>query len=212
MEEKKETAKPKEKEQKEKEQKEKEQKKVVVPEPRLKVLYKNEIIPALMKKFQFKSVMQVPKLTKIIINMGIGEAARDIKELDQAMEELGLIAGQKPKLTRAKQSISAFKIRKGMPVGCCVTLRGKRMYEFLDHLINIAIPRIRDFRGLPTKSFDGRGNHSFGIKEHLIFVELDYNKIQKVKGMNITTVTTAKNDEECKELLKAFGMPFKRED
>jgi len=206
--------KPKQEKKQEEEQKkeQKKEQKRVAPEPRLKLLYKNEIIPAMMKKFQYKNVMQVPRLLKIVVNMGVGEAARDIKELDHAMEELGLISGQKPKLSRAKKSISAFKVRSGMPVGCFVSLRGKRMYEFLDRLINIAIPRIRDFRGLPTKSFDGRGNHSFGIKEHLIFVELDYNKVPKVRGMNITTASNARNDEECRELLKLFGMPFRREE
>lgn len=187
-------------------------KKEPVPEPRLSKQYKSEFVPQLMKKFQYKNVMQVPKLTKITINMGVGEASRDIKELDLAIEELSLVSGQKPKMTRTSKAISAFKIRQGMPVGCFVTLRGKRMYEFLDHLINIAIPRIRDFRGLPVNSFDGRGNHSFGIKEHLIFVELDYNKVPKARGMNITITTTAKKDEECFELLKLFGMPFVKRD
>lgn len=186
--------------------------KEVIPEARLFNLYKSDVIPGMIKKFQYKNIMQVPKLTKIVLNMGIGEASRDIKELDIAMEELGLISGQKPKLTRSAKAISAFKIRQGMPVGCFVTLRGKKMYEFLDHLINIAIPRIRDFRGLSAKTFDGRGNLSFGIKEHLMFVELDFNKVPKVRGMNVTIVSTAKTDDECKELLRLFGMPFRRED
>jgi len=178
-------------------------------EPRLLTRYKQEIIPAMMKRFDYKNVMQVPRLMKIVVNMGVGEAARDIKELDAAEKELALITGQKPCTTRAKQSISAFKVREGMPVGCFVTLRGKYMYEFLDRLINVAIPRIRDFRGLPTKSFDGRGNHCIGIKEHLIFMELDYSKVSKVRGMDITTVTSARTDEECLELLSLFGMPFR---
>jgi len=178
-------------------------------EPRLKRRYREEIIPAMIKKFGYKNVMQVPRLVKIVLNMGIGEAARDIKLLDAAERELALIAGQKPVPTRAKRAISAFKIRAGMPVGCFVTLRGDRMYEFLDRLINIAIPRIRDFRGLPAKSFDGRGNHSMGIREHLIFMELDYSKVSTVRGMDITTVTTAKTDEEARELLRLFGMPFR---
>jgi large subunit ribosomal protein L5 len=178
-------------------------------EPRLKARYRDEIIPAMMKKFNYTNVMQVPRLEKIILNMGIGEASRDIKLLDAAEREMSLIAGQKPVPTRARRAISAFKIRIGMPVGCFVTLRGRRMYDFLDRLINVAIPRVRDFRGLPTKSFDGRGNHSMGIREHLIFMELDYNKVSTVRGMNITTVTTAKTDEEARELLRLFGMPFR---
>jgi len=176
--------------------------------PRLLVQYRSEIIPALMKRFHYKNIMQVPRLVKVVVNMGVGSAAHDIKELDAAQQELSLITGQKPKLTRAKKSISAFKVRENMPVGCCVTLRGAYMFEFLDRLINVAIPRIRDFRGLPPDDFDGRGNHSLGIKEHLIFMELDYNKVPKVRGMNITTVTTARTDEEARELLKLFGMPF----
>lgn len=177
--------------------------------PRLLERYRREIIPALRKKFGYKNVMQVPRLVKIVVNMGVGEACRDIKELDQAEAELTLITGQKPRMTRAKVSVSAFKVREGMPVGCFVTLRGARMYEFLDRLINVAIPRIRDFRGLPTRSFDGRGNHSMGVREHAIFVELDPNKIPRARGMNITTVTNAKTDAEAKELLALFGMPFR---
>jgi large subunit ribosomal protein L5 len=161
------------------------------------------------KKFGYKNIMQVPRLVKIVVNMGVGEACRDIKELDLAEAELTLITGQKPRMTRAKVSVSAFKVREGMPVGCFVTLRGARMYEFLDRLINVAIPRIRDFRGLPTRSFDGRGNHSMGVREHAIFVELDPNKIPRARGMNITTVTNAKTDAEAKELLTLFGMPFR---
>ncbi|MCX8038544.1 MAG: 50S ribosomal protein L5 [Candidatus Sumerlaeia bacterium] len=180
-----------------------------MPEPRLKIRYREEIIPAMMKRFNYTNRNQVPRLKKVVLNMGIGEAARDIKLLDSAERELTLIAGQKAVLTRARRAISAFKIRAGMPVGCFVTLRGRRMYDFLDRLINIAIPRVRDFRGLPAKSFDGRGSHSMGIREHLIFMELDYNKVSTVRGMNITTVTTAKTDEEARELLRLFGMPFR---
>ena len=176
---------------------------------RLLGLYRKEIIPAMMKKFQYKNVNQVPRITKVVVNMGVGEAAHDIKELDAAQKELALITGQKPKVTRASKSISAFKVRQGNPVGCCVTLRRNYMYEFLDRLINVAVPRIRDFRGLNPNAFDGRGNHSLGIKEHLIFMELDYNKVSKVRGMNINTITTAKTDEEARELLRLFGMPFR---
>jgi len=180
-----------------------------MPTPRLLELYRKELVPAMMKRFNYKNVMQVPRLAKIVVNMGVGDAARDIKELDAAQQELALITGQKPKVTRSTKSISAFKVRKGNPVGCCVTLRGAYMYEFLDRLINVAIPRIRDFRGLPPDDFDGRGTHSMGIKEHLIFMELDYDKVSKTRGMNITTVTNAKTDEEARELLRLFGMPFR---
>lgn len=177
--------------------------------PRLLNKYREVIAPAMMKKFGYKNVMQIPRLKKIVVNMGVGEASKDIKELDAAEKELTIISGQRPATTRARVSVSTFKIRKGMPVGCFVTLRGHRMYDFLDRLISVAIPRIRDFRGLPTRSFDGRGNHSMGIKEHLIFVELEYNQISKNRGMNITTVTTAKSDAEAKELLALFGLPFR---
>lgn len=177
--------------------------------PTLKRKYREEIIPAMIKRFGYKNVMQVPRLEKVVVNMGVGEASRDPKLLEAAMRDLALITGQKPKLARAKKSISAFKIRTGMPVGCFVTLRGNRMYEFLERLIRVSIPRIRDFRGLPTRSFDGRGNHSMGIREHTIFMELDINKVTTVLGMNITTVTTAKNDEEALELLRLFGFPFR---
>jgi large subunit ribosomal protein L5 len=180
-----------------------------MPTPRLLELYRKEVVPAMMKRFNYKNVMQAPRLVKIVVNMGVGDAARDIKELDAAQQELALITGQKPKVTRSTKSISAFKVRKGNPVGCCVTLRGAYMYEFLDRLINVAIPRIRDFRGLPPDDFDGRGTHSMGIKEHLIFMELDYDKVSKTRGMNITTVTNAKTDEEARELLRLFGMPFR---
>jgi large subunit ribosomal protein L5 len=177
--------------------------------PALKRKYREEIVPAMMKRFAYKNIMQVPRLEKVVVNMGVGEASRDPKLLEAAMRDLALITGQKPKLARAKKSISAFKIRTGMPVGCFVTLRGNRMYEFLERLIRISIPRIRDFRGLPTRSFDGRGNHSMGVREHTIFMELDINKVTTVLGMNITTVTTAKTDEEAFELLKLFGFPFR---
>lgn len=177
--------------------------------PTLKRKYREEIIPAMVKRFGYKNVMQVPRLEKVVVNMGVGEASRDPKLLEAAMRDLALITGQKPKLARAKKSISAFKIRTGMPVGCFVTLRGNRMYEFLERLIRISIPRIRDFRGLPTRSFDGRGNHSMGVREHTIFMELDINKVTTILGMNITTVTTAKTDEEALELLRLFGFPFR---
>jgi large subunit ribosomal protein L5 len=154
--------------------------------------------------------MQVPRLEKIILNMGVGEASRNIKELDDAEVEMTLISGQKPKLTRATHSVASFKLRKGMPVGCCVTLRGWRMYDFFDRLVNVTIPRIRDFRGLSLNAFDGRGNYNMGIREQLNFIEIDYNKVVNVKGMNITTVTSARNDAECKELLALFGMPFRK--
>ncbi len=177
--------------------------------PAFQKKYRDEIVPAMMKRFGYKNVNEVPRLEKIVVNMGVGEAARDVKVLDSAEKELATITGQKPKMTRAKKSISAFKLREGMPVGCFVTLRGLRMYEFLERLIKVAIPRIRDFRGFPTRSFDGRGNHSLGVREHLIFMELDFNKVTSVRGMNITTVTTAKTDEEALELLKQFGFPFR---
>lgn len=177
--------------------------------PRLKAKYREEIAPAMMKKFGYTSPMAIPRLVKIVVNMGVGQAAKDIKDLDAAEKELALITGQKPRTTRARISVATFKIRQGMPIGCFVTLRGDRMFEFLDRLIHISLPRIRDFRGLPGKAFDGRGNHSMGIKEHSIFVELDYNTISRNRGMNITTVTTAKTDAEAKELLRLFGMPFR---
>lgn len=177
--------------------------------PRLKAKYREEIAPAMMKKFGYTSPMAIPRLVKMVVNMGVGQAAKDIKDLDAAEKELALITGQKPRTTRARISVATFKIRQGMPIGCFVTLRGDRMFEFLDRLVNISLPRIRDFRGLPGKAFDGRGNHSMGIKEHSIFVELDYNTISRNRGMNITTVTTAKTDAEAKELLRLFGMPFR---
>jgi large subunit ribosomal protein L5 len=178
------------------------------PIPRLWTRYAEEVRPKMVEKFGYKNPMQVPKLVKMTVSMGVGEGTRDIKVLENAEVELGLITGQKPKRTRATKSIAQFKLREGMPVGCFVTLRGARMFEFLDRLISVAIPRIRDFRGLPSKSFDGRGNHAMGVKEHLIFMELDHSKVSKDQGLNIVTVTSAKTDEEALELLRLFGMPF----
>jgi large subunit ribosomal protein L5 len=175
----------------------------------LKDFYENEIVPQLTKTFNYKNRMQVPKLDKIILNMGLGEAIQNIKILDSAAEELKLISGQKPVITRAKKSIAAFKLRTGMPIGCMVTLRRNRMYDFANKLVNIALPRVRDFRGVSGKAMDGHGNYSLGIKEHIIFPEIDYDKIDKIKGLNITIVTTAKTDEEGKELLRLMGMPFR---
>ena len=177
--------------------------------PRLKKKYQEEVAPALKKEFKYRSSMQIPKLTKIVVNIGVGEAVQDIKFLDAAIEDLTTISGQKPVIRRAKKSISNFKLRSGMPVGCMVTLRRERMYEFLDRLLSFAIPRIRDFRGVPGRSFDGRGNYTIGIKEQIIFPEIDFDKIVKTRGMDITFVTDAKNDEEAKALLKHFGMPFR---
>ncbi|NUP89165.1 MAG: 50S ribosomal protein L5 [Candidatus Sumerlaeia bacterium] len=177
---------------------------------RLQERYRTEIVPALREKFGYRNPMETPRLEKIVINMGVGEGSKDFKLVEAAQQELALIAGQKPVITRAKKAIAAFKIRENMPIGLKVTLRGPRMYEFLDRLINVAIPRVRDFRGLPPKSFDGRGSHTMGLREHLIFLELDYNKVQNVRGMDITTVTTAKTDEEARELLRLLGMPFRQ--
>jgi large subunit ribosomal protein L5 len=176
---------------------------------RLRGFYINEVVPVLMKEFNYSSPMEVPKPEKIVVNMGLGEAIQNIKLLDSATNELSLIAGQKPVITRAKKSIASFKLRKGMPIGCMVTLRRERMYEFLDRLVNVALPRVRDFKGLSGRSFDGRGNYSLGIKEHLIFPEIDYDKVDKVKGMNVVIVTTAKTDEEAKSLLRLLGVPFR---
>jgi len=176
---------------------------------RLKEKYNREVIPALEKKFGYRNVMQVPRLVKVVINMGRGEATQDIKVLDRAVSELSFITGQKPIITRAKKSISNFKLRKGVPIGCKVTLRGARMYEFLDRFINIALPRIRDFRGVTSRSFDGRGNYNLGIREQIIFPEIDYDKIDKVRGMDIAVITTARTDEEARELLRLLGMPFR---
>lgn len=177
---------------------------------RLKEKYLNEITPALMSKFNYKSVMQVPKLEKIVINMGVGEAVSNSKALDSAVEELALITGQKPVVTRAKKSIAGFRLREGMPIGAKVTLRGERMYEFMDKLIAVSLPRVRDFRGVSKKAFDGRGNYTLGVKEQLIFPEIDYDKVQKTRGMDIVIVTTANTDEEARELLTSFGMPFQK--
>ena len=176
---------------------------------RLKETYQKEIVDGMTKKFGYKNVMQVPRLEKIVINMGIGEAKENSKVLDAAMAELAIISGQKPVATRAKNSIANFKIREGMPIGCKVTLRGERMYEFLDRLINLALPRVRDFRGVNPNAFDGRGNYALGIKEQLIFPEIEYDKVDKIRGMDIIFVTTAKTDAEAKELLSLLGMPFK---
>ena len=177
---------------------------------RLKDLYKSEIVDAMVKKFGYKNIMEVPKLDKIVINMGVGEAKDNSKILDVAVKELETIAGQKAVLTRAKNSVANFKIREGMPIGCKVTLRGERMYEFLDRLVNLALPRVRDFRGVSADSFDGRGNYALGIKEQIIFPEIEYDKIDKVRGMDVIVVTTAKTDEEARELLRFFNMPFKK--
>ena len=175
---------------------------------RLRETYNNEIVPAMIKKFGYKNVMQVPKLDKIVINMGVGEAKENVKLLDAAMNDLQTISGQKPVATKAKNSVANFKIREGMPIGCKVTLRGEKMYEFADRLINLALPRVRDFRGVNPNAFDGRGNYALGIKEQLIFPEIEYDKVDKVRGMDIIFVTTAKTDEEARELLTQFNMPF----
>ena len=175
---------------------------------RLKETYQNEIVDAMIKKFGYKNIMEVPKLDKIVINMGVGEAKENAKILESAMKDLEIIAGQKPITTKAKNSIANFKIREGMPIGCKVTLRGEKMYEFLDRLVNLALPRVRDFRGVNPKAFDGRGNYALGIKEQLIFPEIEYDKVDKVRGMDIIFVTTANTDEEARELLTQFNMPF----
>lgn len=175
---------------------------------RLKDLYKNEIVDAMIKKFGYKNVMEVPKLDKIVVNMGVGEAKDNAKVLESAVKDMETITGQKAVLTKAKKSIANFKIREGMAIGCKVTLRGEKMYDFLDRLVNLALPRVRDFRGVNPNSFDGRGNYSLGIKEQLIFPEIEYDKIDKVRGMDVIFVTTAKTDEEARELLRLFNMPF----
>jgi large subunit ribosomal protein L5 len=172
--------------------------------------YRQECVPKMMQEFRYKSSMQVPKIEKIVVNLGLGEAIQNIKLLESASTELTAIAGQKPVITRAKRSIAAFKLREGMPIGCMVTLRRNRMYDFFDKLVNVVLPRVRDFRGLSGKSFDGRGNYTLGIKEQIIFPEIDYDKIDKVKGMNITIVTTAPTDEEGRQLLTLMGMPFRK--
>ena len=177
---------------------------------RLQEYYEKEVVPQLIKEFGYKNPMQVPRLVKIVINMGLGEATQNIKILDAAMEELALITGQRPIIRRARKSIAAFKLRAGMPIGCKVTLRRTRMYDFFDKLVHFALPRVWDFKGVSDKSFDGRGNYTLGIREHIIFPEINYDKIDKVKGMNITFVTTAKTDEEGKALLEKLGMPFRR--
>lgn len=175
----------------------------------LKERYKTEIVPALLKRFVYRNVMRVPRLEKIVINVGLGEAIQNIKILDASTGELAAITGQRPVVSRARKSIAQFKVRAGMPIGCMVTLRGDRMYYFLDRLINIALPRVRDFKGLSPNSFDGRGNYTLGVREQLIFPEVDYDKVEKAKGMNISIVTTAKTDEEARELLGMMGMPFR---
>lgn len=177
---------------------------------RLKATYKEQVVPALMEKFQYSSVMQAPKLEKIVLNMGVGEAKENQKFLDNAVEEMTIIAGQKPVVTKARKSISNFKLREGMSVGCKVTLRGEHMYEFFDKLVNIALPRVRDFRGVSKTAFDGRGNYALGIKEQLIFPEINYDKIDKIRGMDIVITTTANTDEEARELLSLMGMPFSK--
>lgn len=177
---------------------------------RLKEFYETEVVDALTKKFSYKNVMAVPKLSKIVINMGVGEAKENSKVLDGAVKDLTIISGQKPVITKAKKSVAAFKLRQGMPIGCKVTLRGERMYEFADRLINISLPRVRDFRGVKANSFDGRGNYTMGIKEQLIFPEIEYDKVDKIRGMDIIFVTTAETDEEGRELLRLFGMPFEK--
>jgi large subunit ribosomal protein L5 len=176
---------------------------------RMQERYRGEVIPALMKRFNYTNPMAVPKIAKIVVNIGMGEASQNVKLLDVAVIELGQIAGQKAVVTRAKKSIANFKIRKGMPIGCCVTLRGDRMYEFLDRLCNIVLPRVRDFKGLPPNSFDGRGNYTIGLKDQLVFPEIDYTRVDKIKGMNITFTTTARSDEEGRELLRGLGVPLR---
>ncbi|MDR0406334.1 MAG: 50S ribosomal protein L5 [Clostridiales bacterium] len=177
---------------------------------RMKEFYQKEVAPALMKKFEYTSVMQIPKIDKIVVNMGVGDAKDNAKALDAAAGDMALITGQKALVTKAKKSVAAYKLREGMSIGCKTTLRGDRMYEFLDRLFNVALPRVRDFRGINANAFDGRGNYTFGIKEQLIFPEIDYDKVEKVRGMDIVFVTTAKTDEEAKELLTLMGAPFVR--
>jgi large subunit ribosomal protein L5 len=179
-------------------------------EARLKQHYQKSVIPALVKEFGYKNAMAVPKLQKVSVNIGLGEATQNAKLMDGAVNELGQIAGQKPVVTKAKKSIAAFKLREGMPIGAMVTLRGDRMYEFLDRLMNVALPRVRDFRGVSSKSFDGRGNYTLGVRDQLIFPEIDYNKVEKVKGMNISITTSAKTDAEGLALLRHLGMPFRQ--
>jgi large subunit ribosomal protein L5 len=178
--------------------------------PRLRTRYRDEVAPRLQKEFGVENRMAVPRLEKIVLNMGMGEAIQNIKILEDAVEELAAIAGQRPSIRRAKKSIASFKLREGMPIGCSVTLRGDRMWDFLDRLLTVALPRVRDFRGVPAKSFDGRGSYTLGIRDHLIFQEIDFNKVDKPKGMNVTFVTTAENDEQAMHLLRELGMPFAR--
>ncbi|MCI9492872.1 MAG: 50S ribosomal protein L5 [Lachnospiraceae bacterium] len=178
---------------------------------RLREIYQTQVVDALMKKFGYKNIMEVPKIEKVVINMGVGEAKENVKILDAAMSDLQIITGQKPIITKAKKSVANFKIREGMPIGCKVTLRGEKMYEFVDRLINLALPRVRDFRGVNPNAFDGRGNYALGIKEQLIFPEIEYDKIDKVRGMDVIFVTTAKTDEEARELLAQFNMPFAKQ-
>ena len=175
---------------------------------RLKETYEQEVKPALAARFNYKNPMQIPKVVKVVVNIGVGDATADPKLLDAAVEELALITGQRPLITRAKKSIANFKLRAGVPIGCMVTLRGERMYDFLEKLINVALPRIRDFRGVSTRAFDGRGNYTLGLREQLVFPEIDYDKVQKVRGMNMSIIKSAKTDEEAYELLKQMGMPF----
>jgi large subunit ribosomal protein L5 len=179
--------------------------------PRLKERYQKEIVPALMKEFNYRNVMAVPRLRKIVVNMGLGEAIQNAKLLDSATQELGQITGQRPVITRARKSIANFKLRKNMPIGAMVTLRGDRMYEFIDRLMNVALPRVRDFRGLSTRAFDGRGNYTLGVRDQLVFPEVEYDKVGKIKGMNISIVTDARSDAEALALLRHFGMPFRAE-
>lgn len=178
---------------------------------RLKEMYKNEIMPALKEQFGYKNVNMIPKMNKIVINVGVGEAVQNSKALESVVNEITLIAGQKPVITKAKKSIATFKLRAGMPIGVMVTLRGDRMYEFMDRFINAALPRVRDFKGISSNGFDGRGNYTVGVKEQLIFPEIEYDKVEKMRGMNITFITTAKTDEEAKELLAKFGTPFAKQ-
>jgi large subunit ribosomal protein L5 len=176
---------------------------------RLKDDYRNKVVPALTKEFKYKNRMQVPKLEKIVVNMGVGEAIQNIKALESAVADLSMIVGQKPVITKARKSIATFKLRQGMSIGCMVTLRGDRMYEFFDRLVNVTLPRVRDFRGISPKSFDGRGNFALGLKEQIIFPEIDYDKIDKIRGMNVVIATSAKTDEEARQLLRLMGLPFR---
>ncbi|MDO8427165.1 MAG: 50S ribosomal protein L5 [Deltaproteobacteria bacterium] len=176
---------------------------------RIKEIFEKQVVPSMMKEFKYSNVMQVPRLAKIVLNIGLGEAVRDIKVVDAATRDIAMITGQKPVVTKAKKSIATFKLRAGMPIGCMVTLRGPKMYEFFDRFVNFSIPRIRDFKGMGDRSFDGRGNYTVGIKEQIIFPEIEYDKIDKIRGMNVTISTTAKTDEEAKALLKYLGMPFR---